>query len=324
MSAASAILPPTAFDPSQLGACGAWAANQPLADMTWLRAGGAAQWFVRVPDEAALSALLSALPASVPLLVLGAGSNLLVRDGGVPGVVLRLGRGFQHIEDLPDQRFAVGAAVLDKALARHAMQAGVAGLEFLGGIPGTLGGALAMNAGAHGNETAAIVREVEAYDRSGARHVLRREALQFGYRQCGAAAGMVFTKAIVAGVRGEPQAIAARLADLAAARRRAQPAGVRTGGSTFKNPGKNPAKNPAKNLDSASGQKAWQLIDAAGGRGLRIGQAQMSPQHCNFMVNLGGARAAELEELGEEVQARVRAKSGCELEWELRRVGVKA
>ena len=324
MSAASAISPPTAFDPSQLGECGAWAANQPLADMTWLRAGGAAQWFVRVPDEAALSVLLSALPASVPLLVLGAGSNLLVRDGGVPGVVLRLGRGFQTMEDLPDQRFAVGAAVLDKALARHAMQAGVAGLEFLGGIPGTLGGALAMNAGAHGTETAEIVREVEAYDRSGARHVLRREALQFGYRQCGAAAGMVFTKATVAGVRGEPQAIAARLADLAAARRRAQPAGVRTGGSTFKNPGKNPAKNPAKNLDSASGQKAWQLIDAAGGRGLRIGQAQMSPQHCNFMVNLGGARAAELEELGEEVRARVRAKSGCELEWELRRVGVKA
>ena len=289
--------------------CGEWAAARPLAPLTWLRAGGAAQWFVRIRDEASLQALLRRLPQSVPLLVLGAGSNLLVRDGGVPGLVVRLGRGFQQVEVLSGARLAAGAAMLDAALARAAHRAGIAGLEFLSRIPGTLGGALAMNAGAHGAETAELVQQVEAYDRAGKKHVLTRKEMRFAYRHCGAARGMIFTKAILGGKSGASDKIAARLAEIEKARALAQPGRVRTGGSTFKNPG------------GADGQKAWPLIDAAGGRGLRIGQAQMSEKHCNFMVNLGGARAQDLERLGEEVRARVRAQSGCDLEWELHRVG---
>lgn len=308
MSAAPAL----PFDPRPLASCGEWTRARALAALTWLRVGGAAQWFVRVPSEAALQRLLRQMPADLPLLVLGAGSNLLVRDGGVPGLVLRLGRGFQAVESLSGHRLAAGAAVLDMGLARTAAEAGLAGLEFLSGIPGTLGGALAMNAGAHGAQLDECLEGAEAYDRKGVKHRLTRAELGLSYRHCALARDMIFTKAIMRGARGAQAAIRARLAEIAAARQLAQPRRVRTGGSTFKNPG------------GARGQKAWPLIAAAGGRGLRRGQAQMSEKHCNFMVNLGGATAHELEQLGEEVRTRVQAQSGCALEWELQRVGVAA
>ncbi|MDQ0510234.1 UDP-N-acetylmuramate dehydrogenase [Ancylobacter amanitiformis] len=284
-------------------------ANAPLADLIWFRAGGPAQLLFTPADEADLAAFLGALPPEIPVTVIGLGSNLIVRDGGVPGVVIRLGRGFGEITVEGDHRLRVGAAVPDVKLARAAADAGIAGLAFYRGIPGGIGGALRMNAGAHGGETRDALVEARAVDRAGRIHVLANADFGFSYRHSGAPADFVFTSALYQGRPGDPAAILAEMEAITRAREASQPIRERTGGSTFKNP---------------PGHKAWQLVDAAGCRGLRLGAAQVSDMHCNFLINTGGARAADIEGLGEEVRRRVKAQSGVELEWEIKRIGVPA
>ncbi len=282
-------------------------ANAPLKELTWLRVGGPAQVLFTPADEDDLGYFLSRRPSDVPVSIIGVGSNLLIRDGGVAGVVIRLGRGFGETTPLKDARLLAGAAVLDVRLAQAAAAAGIAGLAFYRGIPGTVGGALSMNAGAHGGETKDVVAEVRALDWSGALHVLDAARMGFSYRRCAVATDYIFTQATFQGVPGDPAAIAREMQAVADYREASQPIKSRTGGSTFKNP---------------AGHSAWKLIDAAGCRGLRIGGAHMSLMHCNFLINDGEATAAEVEALGEEVRDRVRAATGIELEWEIKRVGL--
>ena len=278
-----------------------------LADLTWFRVGGPAQVLYSPADEADLAYFMARVPAEIPVTVIGLGSNLLVRDGGIEGVVIRLGRGFGEIAIEDDQRLRAGAAVPDVKVARAAADAGIAGLSFYRGIPGSVGGALRMNGGAHGRETKEVLVEVRAVDRQGRIHVLPVEVLGYSYRHCGASDDLIFTEALFQGEPGEPERILAEMDDIAAYREQAQPIKSRTGGSTFKNP---------------EGHKAWQLIDAAGCRGFAIGDAKVSEMHCNFLINEGHATGAELEELGETVRARVKETSGVELEWEIKRLGV--
>ncbi len=280
-------------------------ADAPLAPFTWFRVGGPAEVLFRPADETDLAAFLAALPPDVPVTVIGVGSNLLVRDGGIEGVVVRLGRGFAATEVM-GRRLRVGAGALDSTVALVAAEAGIGGLEFLSGVPGTIGGALRMNAGAYGTETSAIVATARAVDRGGAVHEVPREELGFGYRHTAAPEDWIFTAATLVGERGEAAAIAARMAAIRAERESSQPVRSRTGGSTFVNP---------------PGAKAWQLIDRAGCRGLARGSAKVSEQHCNFLINTGGATAADLEALGEEVRRRVLEATGVALTWEIRRVG---
>ncbi|HEU5018093.1 MAG TPA: UDP-N-acetylmuramate dehydrogenase [Pseudolabrys sp.] len=282
-------------------------ANQPLGDFTWFRVGGPAQALFMPEDESDLAYFLQRLPAEIPVTVIGLGSNLIVRDGGVPGVVVRLGRGFNDITAEADHRIRAGAAVPDVKVARAAQQAGIAGLSFYRGIPGAIGGALRMNGGAYGRETKDVLIEVRAVDRNGKIHVLRNADMRYGYRHCDAPEELVFTQALFQGEAGDPAAIAADMDKITQAREETQPVKSRTGGSTFKNP---------------PGHKAWQLIDAAGCRGLVVGDAQVSELHCNFLINRGGASAADIELLGETVRERVRAHSGVTLEWEIKRIGV--
>jgi UDP-N-acetylmuramate dehydrogenase len=281
-------------------------ANQSLAELAWFRVGGPAQVLFMPDDEADLSYVLSNLPSEIAVTVIGLGSNLIVRDGGVPGVVVRLGRGFGEIA-IEGLTVRAGAAVPDVKLARAAQEAGIAGLSFLRGIPGCVGGALRMNGGAYGRETKDALIAAHAVDRGGRVHVLGAGDMGYAYRHCGAPDDYIFTQAVFAGERGDPAAIAAEMARITEAREATQPVKSRTGGSTFKNP---------------PGHKAWQLIDAAGCRGLRIGDAQVSPMHCNFLINLGNATAADIETLGETVRRRVKENSGAELEWEIKRIGV--
>jgi UDP-N-acetylmuramate dehydrogenase len=278
-----------------------------LADLTWFRVGGPAQILYTPADEADMSYFLSRVPPTIPITVIGLGSNLLVRDGGIAGVVIRLGRGFGDIAVEDGYRLRVGAAVPDVKVARAAADAGIAGLSFYRGIPGSVGGALRMNAGAHGRETKEVVVEVRAVDRSGRIHVLPVQVLGCSYRHCGASDDLIFTEALFQGEAGEPARILAEMDDIAAYREEVQPIKSRTGGSTFKNP---------------EGHKAWQLIDAAGCRGLTVGDAKVSEMHCNFLINEGNASGADLEELGETVRARVKATSGVDLDWEIKRLGV--
>lgn len=284
-------------------------ANAPLAPLTWFRVGGPAEVLFRPADAEDLAAFLAVLPADVPVTVIGVGSNLLVRDGGVKGVVIRLGKGFSRIEVLPGHRIRAGVGALDVAVARAAQEAGIAGLEFYRGIPGSIGGALRMNGGAYGRETKDVLVEAIAIDRRGGRHVLNNAGMGYTYRHCSVAEDWIFVEAVFQGEAGDPDEIARRMDEITAAREASQPVRTRTGGSTFKNP---------------EGQKSWQLIDAAGCRGLRRGGAQVSELHCNFLINTGTANAADLEDLGEEVRARVKAQSGISLEWEIRRIGVRA
>lgn len=280
-------------------------AAAPLAPVTWFRVGGPAEWLVRPADVDDLLLLLRDLPESVPLTVIGAASNLIVRDGGVRGVVVRLaGRAFGAIEADGDGLVA-GAAALDATVAEHAAAASLGGLEFLCGIPGTVGGAVAMNAGAYGTEVKDVLDWAEVATPQG---LLRLSAagFRFAYRRAALPARGVVVRARFHARRGEAAAIAARMAEIRAAREATQPVRARTGGSTFKNP---------------PGHKAWQLVDAAGCRGLTRGGAQVSELHANFLLNTGGATAAEIEGLGEDVRARVRAASGVELEWEIKRIG---
>jgi len=281
-------------------------ANQSLAELTWFRVGGPAQALFMPEDEADLAYLMANLPRDVAVTVIGLGSNLIVRDGGVAGVVIRLGRGFNDVKVEPGNRVRAGAAVPDLRVAKAAQEAGVAGLAFMRGIPGAVGGALRMNGGAYGTETKDVLIEARGVDRAGTIRVYTNAAMGFGYRHCGVADDVVFTEALYQGRPGDPAAIAAEMDAITAKREETQPVKSRTGGSTFKNP---------------LPHKAWQLIDAAGCRGLTIGGAQVSELHCNFLINLGNATAADIESLGEEVRRRVREQNGIELEWEIKRIG---
>ncbi len=284
-------------------------ANRPMADITWFRVGGPAQLLFSPADEADLAYFFQHVPGDLPVTVVGVGSNLLVRDGGIPGVVIRLGRGFGKIEPEDGARIRVGTAVPDMRLAQGAASAGIAGLEFYRGIPGTVGGALRMNAGAHGTETKDVLVEARAVDRFGAIHVLSLADLAYTYRHCGAPEDLIFTEALYQGTPGDPDAIARAMQEVTDYRETHQPVKARTGGSTFKNP---------------PGNSSWKLIDAAGLRGFRVGGAHVSEKHCNFLINDGEASAEDIETLGETVRARVKAQSGIELEWEIKRLGVPA
>jgi UDP-N-acetylmuramate dehydrogenase len=285
---------------------GSYAENAPLKDLVWFRAGGPAEVLVRPADAEDLATFLFAKPEDLPVTVIGVGSNLIVRDGGIRGAVVRLPASFGRIS-VEGTRVRAGAAALDAAVARAAADAGIAGLEFLRGIPGTIGGALRMNAGCYGRELKDVFVEATALDAEGNKHVLKPEDMRFVYRKSGAADDLIFVEALLAGLRGTPDEIRARMKELVEQRESTQPVRSKTGGSTFKNP---------------SGHKAWQLIDAAGCRGLKRGEAQVSEMHCNFLINIGEATATDIEALGEEVRARVKAKFGVELEWEIKRVGV--
>jgi UDP-N-acetylmuramate dehydrogenase len=277
----------------------------PLAPITWFRVGGAAEIMFRPADIDDLADFLAAKPPDVPVTVIGVASNLLVRDGGVAGVVIRLGRGFVDVK-IDGSLVEAGAGALDLNVALACRDAGVAGLEFLSGIPGTVGGGLCMNAGAYGSEMKDVLREAAALDGRGTRHVVSASALGLSYRHCDAPEDWIFVQARFAGKPGDPAEIGRRMAEIQAAREAAQPIRARTGGSTFANP---------------PGHKAWELIDRAGCRGLKRGGAMVSEKHANFLINTGNATAADLEMLGEEVRRRVHETSGVALEWEIRRIG---
>ncbi len=279
-----------------------------LSAVTWFRVGGPAEVLFKPADRDDLADFLQHKPADVPVTVIGVGSNLLVRDGGIPGIVIRLGRGFAEIK-AEGGSIEAGAAALDLNVALVARDAGIGGLEFLSGIPGTIGGALRMNAGAYGAELADCFQHAEALDGNGTLHRLTKTEMGFTYRHCGVPADWIFTAAAFAGKPDDPQAIHARIQAIQSAREESQPVKARTGGSTFVNP---------------PGHKAWQLIDQAGCRGLRKGGAMVSEKHCNFLINTGNASAADIEALGEEVRRRVRDKSGIELTWEIKRIGQPA
>jgi UDP-N-acetylmuramate dehydrogenase len=284
-------------------------ANASLADITWFRVGGPAEVLFTPEDEQDLSCFMRLLPPEIPVMPIGVGSNLLVRDGGVPGVVVRLGRGFSQISIEEGHRVRVGTAVPDVKLARAAADAGIGGLAFYRGIPGAVGGALRMNAGAYGGETKDVLVEARAVDRSGNVHVLSNADFGYAYRHSSVPDDLIFTQALFQGKAGESAVILAEMQGITERREQTQPVKSRTGGSTFKNP---------------HGHKSWQLIDTAGCRGLTIGKAQVSELHCNFLLNLGGATAHDIETLGETVRERVKAQSGVQLEWEIKRLGVSA
>ncbi len=283
-------------------------ANQTLDPYTWFRVGGPAQVLFSPEDPDDLAYFLKMLPAEVPVMVIGAASNTIVRDGGVKGVVIRLGRGFNDVAIEAGNRVRCGAGILDVLVARAAQKASIGGLAFLSGIPGTIGGALRMNGGAYGGETKDVLVEAYAIDRKGNRLTYTNADMGFSYRHCAVPEDVIFVGALLQGKPGDADAIAAEMADIKAKREASQPRN-RTGGSTFKNP---------------PGRNAWKLIDEAGCRGLTVGGAQVSELHCNFLINLGNATAADIETLGETVRERVRAHSGVELEWEIKRVGVLA
>ena len=282
-------------------------ANAPLADITWFRVGGPAQVLLTPADEADLSYFLKNLPDDVPIQVVGLGSNLLVRDGGVPGIVVRLGRGFNEIKIEADHRLRAGTAVPDVKVARAAAEAGISGLAFYRGIPGSIGGALRMNAGAHGRETKDCLVSARAVDLDGNIFVLSLADMEFTYRHCGVQDGWIFTEATFAGEPGDPASILKEMDEVADYREKNQPIKERTGGSTFKNP---------------PGNSAWKLVDEAGCRGLRIGGAKVSDMHCNFLINDKQASGEDVETLGETVRARVKSASGVTLNWEIIRLGV--
>jgi UDP-N-acetylmuramate dehydrogenase len=285
---------------------GTYTPDAALKDLVWFRAGGPAEVLFRPADAEDLATFLFARPADVRVSVIGVGSNLLIRDGGIPGVVVRLPGSFGKIA-VDGTRVAAGAAALDANVAKLAADAGIAGLEFLRGIPGTVGGALKMNAGAYGREIKDVFVEATAIDGKGDILKLTAADMGFVYRKSQVPEDLIFVSATFEGTRDDPAAVRARMDRLMADREASQPVKTRTGGSTFKNP---------------PGLKSWQLIDEAGCRGLMHGQAQVSEKHCNFLINTADATASDIEALGEEIRARVKAKSGVELEWEIKRVGI--
>ncbi|TVV72167.1 UDP-N-acetylmuramate dehydrogenase [Sphingomonas solaris] len=280
-----------------------------LADFIWFRTGGPAEWLVRPADVADLAAFVGALDPAVPVFPIGVGSNLIVRDGGVAGVTVRLPKSFAKVTIEPGNRVRAGAAAMGISVASAARDAGIAGLEFLRGIPGTVGGACRMNAGAYGRDVSDVLVSYTAVTRDGAVVEAPAAALGYSYRHSALSEGAVVVEALFEGVPGDPATIGAEMDRIAAEREASQPLRSRTGGSTFKNP---------------PGDKAWALIDRAGCRGLMRGAAQVSEKHCNFLLNLGGASSADIEALGDEVRARVLAETGVTLEWEIQRVGETA
>jgi UDP-N-acetylmuramate dehydrogenase len=283
-------------------------ANQPLAELTWFRVGGPAQVLFTPADEDDLAYFLKALPSELPVYVVGVGSNLIVRDGGMPGVVIRLSpRAFGEVSADGDI-VAAGTAALDKRVAETAAAANLAGLEFFFGIPGTIGGALRMNAGANGGETKDVLIEAAGVGRDGTKHRFTNADMKFVYRNSGVDPSVIFTSARFRGMAAAPGTIRARMNEVQNHRETTQPIREKTGGSTFKNP---------------PGNSAWKLIDAAGCRGLRVGGAQVSEMHCNFLINTGSASGQDIETLGETVRERVRQNSGIELHWEIKRLGIK-
>jgi len=285
-------------------------ANAEIAPYTWFRVGGPAQVLFHPADEDDLAYFLKCTPQAVDITVIGLGSNLIIRDGGIPGVVIRLGgRAFGEVAVEEGFRLRVGACVPDMRVAKAAADAGIDGLAFLRGIPGCIGGALRMNAGAHGGETKDFLVSARGVDRKGDVRVFGVADLHMTYRHSGAPDDIIFTEALFQGRPGDPAAINAEMERITQAREQSQPIREKTGGSTFKNP---------------PGEKAWQLVDKAGCRGLVVGDAQVSELHCNFLINRGNATAADIENLGEEVRARVKAATGVELQWEIKRIGVAA
>ena len=281
--------------------------NEPLAPLTWFRVGGPAQLLFTPADEDDLGYFLANLPGEIPVYVVGVGSNLIVRDGGMPGVVIRLSpRAFGETRADGDVVIA-GAAALDKRVAETAAAANIGGMEFFFGIPGTIGGALRMNAGANGGETKDILIEATGIGRDGTKHTFTNADMKFVYRNSGVDPSIIFTSARFRGVLAAPEAIRARMDEVQNHRETAQPIREKTGGSTFKNP---------------PGNSAWKLVDAAGCRGLRVGGAQVSEMHCNFLINTGNATGHDIETLGETVRARVKENSGIELHWEIKRIGI--
>lgn len=281
-------------------------ANASLKDQTWFGVGGPAEVLFKPKDIQDLAVFLNRCPDDIPVTVIGAASNLLIRDGGIPGVVVKLGPAFSSLV-VDGDGITAGAATLDLNIARAARDASLSGLEFFCGIPGTLGGALRMNAGAHGRELRDVVAEIIALDRHGNKHFVTPEEMGFAYRHSNAPDHWIFVQALLRGTHGDKDQIEARMKAIQEERQKNQPIREKTGGSTFANP---------------NGHKAWELIDKAGCRGLRIGGAMMSEQHCNFMINTGDATAADLENLGEEVRRRVLETSGIDLRWEIKRIGV--
>ena len=276
-----------------------------LAKVTWFQVGGPADVMFRPEDEADLADFLKGKPEDLPVTVIGVGSNLLVRDGGIRGVVIRLGRPFTDVV-VEDGAVHAGAGALDLNVAQTAQMNGIAGLEFLSGIPGTIGGALRMNAGAYGTEIKDVLVSATAIDGSGNIHTVTPDEMNMTYRHCGVPEDWIFTSAVLRASSGDPEDIAKRMDEIQKSRAESQPIKSRSGGSTFANP---------------VPKRAWEVIDAAGCRGLKIGGAQMSEQHCNFMINTGNATALDLEQLGDEVRRRVKEHSGVELRWEIRRIG---
>lgn len=285
---------------------GLYQANAAIKDLTWFRAGGPAEVLYLPPDADDLATFLKDVPKDVPLTVIGVGSNLLVRDGGVEGVVIRLGRGFMNAVAEPLHRVRAGASALDVSVAKAALEAGLSGLEFMRGIPGTVGGGLRMNAGAYGREFKDVLVEAIALDRNGERVRFTNMQMGFEYRRSNVPFDLIFVEALFQATPGDKAAIEARMNEITDARTATQPIKSRTGGSTFKNP---------------PGSKAWQLIDKAGCRGLRRGDAEVSTMHCNFLINHGDATGDQIEALGEEVRAKVKAATGVELDWEIKRIG---
>src|SRR5579863_9884385 len=282
-------------------------ANQSLSELTWFRVGGPAQVLFTPADEDDLAYFLSYLPTELAVTVVGVGSNLIVRDGGLPGVVIRLApRGFGETS-VQGEIVSAGAAALDKRVAETAAIANLGGLEFFFGIPGTIGGALRMNAGANGAETKDVLIEASGIGRDGRKHTFGNAEMKFAYRESGVDPDVIFTSARFRGRIAAPEAIGARMNEVQTHRETAQPIREKTGGSTFKNP---------------PGGSAWKLIDAAGCRGLRVGGAQVSELHCNFLINTGHATGHDIETLGETVRARVKKNSGIELHWEIKRIGI--
>lgn len=282
-------------------------ADAPLAPLVWFKCGGKAEWLFEPKDAEDLSLFIAALPPDVPVMALGLGSNLIVRDGGVPGVVVRLGKAFGGIEVVDRTTLRCGGGASGIAVSSAARDAGIGGLEFLRGIPGTVGGFVRMNGGAYNREVADILVDCEVVLRSGERQLLPASALRYSYRHSELPEGAVVIAATFRGHVADPADVQAEMDRIAEAREASQPLRTKTGGSTFKNP---------------PGDKAWRLVDAAGCRGLMVGGAQVSEKHCNFLINTGDASAADIEALGEEVRRRVRASQGVELEWEIQRVGV--
>ena len=286
--------------------------NVGLAPYSWFRVGGPAQVLFMPKDEADLALFLPQVPKNIPVQVLGVASNTLVRDGGVPGITIRLGPAFAKVEK-EGENIRVGAACLDNVLAKKAAKFGLSGLEFYAGIPGTIGGALRMNAGCYHSETKDVLRECVALDRRGQRRVLSVEDMAYSYRHCGASSDLIFVEAVFKAKPDLPENILTRMQQITQAREKSQPIKEKTGGSTFKNPDK----------VLSHGRGAWQVIDAAGGRGLKVGGAQMSEKHCNFMINTGKATGHDLEALGETIRALVLKTQNVDLQWEIRRIGIE-